>query len=143
MTMAKSKRREQRETAFVLVFEHSITNAELDEIIDNALDSRDISLDLFGRKLAQGVIDNMDKIDEVITNNIRAWSINRLSKVRLSVLRLAVYELMFESDIPVGVTINEAVELAKKYGDSGDSSYVNGVLSSVSKSDVVCKKEAE
>lgn len=98
---------------------------------------------MFGRKLAQGVVDNIDKLDEVISNNIRGWSIKRLSKVSLSVLRLAVYELMFESDIPVGITINEAVELAKKYGDEGDSSYINGVLGTISKSDVVCKKDGE
>ncbi|MDO4459629.1 MAG: transcription antitermination factor NusB [Clostridia bacterium] len=136
-----AKRKEQRELAFVLVFEHCVTGEEIDTIIENAAESRDVKVGEFGKRLANGTINNLEKIDEIISANIRKWSINRLPKITLSILRLAVYELLFEKDVPVSVSINEAVELSKMYGDAKDASYINGVLSSVEKSGVACEKE--
>ena len=69
----------------------------------------------------------------MITENLKGWSLRRLSKVALSLLRMAVFELMYQRDTPVSVVINEAVELAKTYGGQGDSAYVNGVLGSVAR----------
>ena len=68
---------------------------------------------------------------------------NRLSKVSLALLRLAIYELMFEAEIPVSVSINEAIDLAKKYGGSEDAPFINGVLGSVVKELNPKKKEAK
>ena len=75
-----------------------------------------------------------EEVDEAIRNNVKGWSFSRLSKVALAVLRIAVYELLFEDDIPDGVSANEAVELAKYYGGKEDASYVNGVISGVIRS---------
>lgn len=76
---------------------------------------------------------HQQEIDQLIEGHIRGWSLRRLSKVALALLRLAVYEMMWDEGIPYSVSINEAVELAKTYGGKDDAPYVNGVLASISK----------
>ena len=128
------KRSEAREQAFQLVFEMGITGDSVDATIDAAGMSRDLILDDFAEKLAKGVEQNREKIDEQISRYIRGWKFSRLSRVAVAALRLAVYEILYEDNIPDSVSINEAVELAKKYGSVEDAPFVNGVLSSVVKS---------
>ena len=106
----------------------------MEEILQAAQEARDLVPNSFTESLVFGVEENRDKIDGLIRENLRGWSIRRLSKVSLAVLRLAIYEMLYEPAIPSSVSINEAVELAKTYGGQGDSAYVNGVLSSVNKS---------
>ena len=85
---------------------------------------------------ANGVFDNMTDIDEIIKNNLTSqWSIERVSKVSLAILRLAVYEIKYKDDIPNNVSANEAVEIAKVYDIDGAASFVNGVLSSIINAD--------
>ncbi len=127
------KRREAREQAFVLIFERSINHDTTEQIIDAAGLSSDLIIDDFAEKIAVGVEENEDILDAQIEKNIRGWKIDRLSKVSLSLLRLAIYEMMFVKDIPISVSINEAIDLAKKYGGTDDAPYVNGVLGSVAK----------
>lgn len=127
------KRREAREQAFVLIFERSINHDTTEEIIDAAGLSRDVIIDEFAEKIAVGVEENEVALDAQIQANIRGWKIDRLSKVSLSLLKLAIYEMMFVEDIPISVSINEAIDLAKKYGGADDAPYVNGVLGSVAK----------
>ena len=74
------------------------------------------------------IVKQFPKIDEKITRTAKGWRIDRMSKVDLSILRLAVFELVFDSSIPDGVAINEAVELAKAYGGEESSSFINGIL---------------
>ncbi|MBQ3040957.1 MAG: transcription antitermination factor NusB [Clostridia bacterium] len=80
-----------------------------------------------------GICENIDAIDEIISANLKSWSINRLSKITLSILRVSVYEMKYLS-LPAPISINEAVELAKEYGEDGASSYINGVLNNISRS---------
>ena len=80
-----------------------------------------------------GVWSNLEKIDVIISENLQGWTITRISKVALAILRLSVYEIMFSDAVPVSVSINEAVELAKKFGGDDDPSYINGVLGSVAR----------
>lgn len=141
--MSKASRRDQRELSFVLLFEQAVTGEDMEVIIDNARESRDVVLGTFAEELVKGATENSARIDEVISENIRGWSMSRLSKVAVSILRVSVFELMYDAEIPVSVSINEAVELAKKYGGKDDSSYINGVLSSIAKSDNICKKNNE
>ena len=89
---------------------------------------------LFSDRLYEGVRAHMEEIDEEIGAHAKDWSIGRIAKVDLSILRIAVYELLYERSIPVGATVNEAVELAKKYGEENSPSYINGILSSIVKS---------
>ena len=128
------KRSEAREQAFQLVFEMGITGDSVDATMDAAGMSRDLILDDFAEKLAKGVEQNREKIDEQISRYIRGWKFSRLSRVAVAALRLAVYEILYEDNIPDSVSINEAVELAKKYGSVEDAPFVNGVLASVVKS---------
>lgn len=127
------KRHEAREQAFVLIFERSINHDPTEQIIDAAGLSRDIIIDDFAEKIAVGVEENEETLNARIEKNIRGWKMNRLSKVALALMKLSIYEMMFEKDIPVSVSINEAVDLAKKYGGADDAPFVNGVLGSVAK----------
>lgn len=80
------------------------------------------------------IVARISELDDIINRNSRGWEVSRIGKVDLAILRLAVYEVLFDDDIPVGVAIDEAVELAKKYGQDESSSFVNGILASVAKS---------
>ena len=120
-------RRDQREQAFILIFERTINNDTIAQIVENAGESRDLVLSAFAEQ------DNEAVIDEKIEQNIHGWKMSRLSRVSLALLRLAIYEMMYEKDIPLSVSINEVVDLAKKYGGSEDAPFINGVLGSVAK----------
>ncbi len=126
-------RRESRELAFVLLFEKSFSDSTLDEILENAGEAREIVRDPFALSLAEGTVQHTEEIDEAISSFSHKWSKDRLSRVALAILRLAIYEMRWESTIPVSVSINEAVELAKRYGGEADASFINGVLGGVAR----------
>lgn len=79
------------------------------------------------------ILEKLPEIDKAISEKATGWTIDRFGKVDLAIVRLAVFEIMFDDDIPVGVAINEAVELAKKYGRDESSGFVNGVLAKFAK----------
>lgn len=126
-------RRESREQAFCLLFQQTVSGDPIDEILGAAHEARDLVPDSFTEALCFGVEEHKGDIDSIIEGNLRGWNIRRVSKVALTLLRLAVYEMLYEKDIPVSVSINEAVELSKTYGGEGDPAYINGVLGSVAK----------
>ncbi len=126
-------RRQAREQAFALLFERSFHDCSIDEIIANAADVSEVVVDDFAAREANGVYEYLSNIDEVISANLRGWAIARISRVALSILRLAVYEIKYSEEVPTSVAINEAVELAKKFGSDEDPSFINGVLGSVAK----------
>jgi N utilization substance protein B len=126
-------RREAREQALCLIFERMFNEESLKEIIALAHEARDLEPDPFAMQLAQGVCENIGELDEKIEKYSIGWSMARLSKVILSILRLSLYEIDHIESIPVSVTINEAVELAKKYGGDGDSAFINGILGTVAR----------
>lgn len=121
-------RREAREQALCLVFEETFQEAPLDDILKFAAQARDLVPDPFAERLAQGVFAHKEEIDAKIGAFSIGWKIDRLSRVVLTVLRIAVYELLYEPQTPESIVINEAVELAKTYGAPADGGYVNGVL---------------
>lgn len=125
-------RREIREQCFTILFEMTFTDDTVEEILDNAVESRMIVADDFTMSLLKYYSDNADEIDEIIKANIRGWTISRLSRTTLSVLRLAVTELKSTKN-PEGVVINEAIEIAKKYATPKEASFVNGVLGAIVK----------
>jgi len=127
-------RHESRELAFVLIFEKSFQpEATVIELIENALELELFPQNAFAENLARKVYENIDEIDALIDDNLVRWSAKRISKASRAILRLAVCELLYSEDLPVGVIINEAVEIAKKYATAEDGSYINGVLGSVAK----------
>ncbi len=126
-------RHEAREVAFQIVFEKMFQNEiSIEEIIDVATEAEIFEVDAFATHLAQLVDENLAVVDELIDENLVRWSAERISKISRAILRLAVTELKY-TDIPVGVAVNEAVELTKKYSSPSDASFVNGVLASVIK----------
>lgn len=131
--MAKMTRRESRETAFALLFEWSFKEDSLDEIIENATISRDIKVDAFARGLADKVIENREELDLLIEQYSQGWKLQRISKTVLSVLRMSFCEMTKYDNIPVGVSINEAVELVKKFGTDEEAAYLNGILGNFEK----------
>ncbi|MBD5393860.1 MAG: transcription antitermination factor NusB [Lachnospiraceae bacterium] len=74
------------------------------------------------------ILDKLSEIDRILNEKVQGWNTDRMGKVDLTILRLAVYEILYDEEIPTGVAINEAVELAKKFGQDSSSSFVNGVL---------------
>ena len=136
-------RREARELAFVLLFESTFTDEYVRDILESAREARDVEADAFALALAEGTQEHQRELDELISRFSLKWSKNRLSRVALSLLRLASYEMLYEKDIPVSVSINEAVELAKKYGGDDDSAFINGVLGGLARSGLVAGGEAD
>lgn len=127
-------RRESRELAFILVFEKSFQeDVSVVELIENALELELFPQNSFAETLARRVYENIDEIDKAIEENLVGWSAKRISKVSRAILRIAVCELLYSENMPVGVAINEAVEIAKKYSTTEDASYINGVLGSIAK----------
>lgn len=126
-------RREAREQALCLVFEKQFQSEPIPEIIRLAREARELTPDPFAEELAAGAFEHLAEIDEAIRKYSIGWSTDRLSRVVLSLLRIAIYEILYVMDVPISVTINEAVELAKTYGGEGDAPFVNGVLGSLAR----------
>lgn len=93
---------------------------------------------LFSDRLYEGVRAHREEIDAEIESHAKDWSINRIAKVDLSILRIAVYEILFEKTIPIGATVNEAVELAKEFGGEKSAGFINGILGSIAKAHETC-----
>ena len=128
-------RKEAREQAFVLIFEKQFRDDSANEILEYAKEIRGIDVDEYTQRVFVGVTEKMQEIDSVISSNLKNWKIERISKVALAVLRLAIYEMNYVDEIPVSVSINEAVELCKKFAIKEDASFVNGILGTVAKSE--------
>lgn len=136
-------RREAREQAFCLTFEKMFHDEPLPEMIELAVEARKLEPEPFAEMLAKGVYNNCTGIDEKIEKYSIGWSKKRLSRVVLAILRLAIYEILYCKSIPVSVSINEAVELAKKYGGDGDGAFINGILGAFARAEARGKKEAD
>ncbi len=125
-------RREAREAVLGLLFETEFRSEEsAEEIFDSSTDNREIPEDSYVKDTYFAVCEKRDEIDAVIDENAKGWKTQRLGNVSRAILRLAVYELMFIPAIPYNVTINEAVELAKRFDDEKARPFINGVLNSV------------
>lgn len=129
-------RRKDREQAFSLVFQKTFTDYDISEISELALLSRDDEPNENAEKTAQGVFEHLDDIDAAISRHLKGgWTMKRISKVAISIMRLAAYEIKFVDGLDAAVSINEAVNLAKKYATAEDASFINGVLNAVAKED--------
>lgn len=128
-------RHEAREAAFIVLFEKIFQPDEsVRDIISLAEESELFEVNEYISSVTEKVQENLTEIDRMIEERLVGWTLKRISKTALSVLRLAICEILYFEDIPVSVSINEAVEITKKYSTSQDASFVNGVLGSVSKS---------
>lgn len=149
--MASGMRRSGRELAIKIIYSFDgVSNADAllgsfwnnfrfrDDVLGEPLE--DISVDIapsmreFAENLVRGVAGNLDKIDELIGEYSTNWSLDRMAKVDLAILRMATYELLCHLDVPVSVVINEAVEIGKRYGTKETPAFVNGILDRISRS---------
>jgi len=123
-------RKTAREAAMSLLYQKNFLNEydinELQDMSDELLlDKQDIP---YVEDIVEGFYNHKEDIDDIIRANSKSWKFDRISKVDLSILRLALYEILYRDDIPESVSINEAVELAKKYGGEKSGSFINGIL---------------
>ena len=126
-------RKQAREEAFILIFEKEFNDNSIEDILETAAEARDLVPDDYINRVFKGVYDSLDELDSLISENSVGWSITRISKTALCIMRLAIFEMKYIEEIPVSVSINEAVELCKKYATENDASFVNGILSTVAK----------
>ncbi|WP_019414109.1 transcription antitermination factor NusB [Paenisporosarcina sp. TG20] len=123
------KRREAREKALQTLFQLDNTELTIEDAMSHVLEDQN---DSFYEKLVRGTTEHLVQIDESLTTKLENWSLNRLPKVERTILRLAVFELLYMQDAPSKVIMNEAIELSKTFGDDKSSKFVNGVLSKYS-----------
>ncbi len=127
-------RKKAREQAFLLFFEKSFhPETDMEDIIELAIEDDFIESDSYVEEITRIASEKLLEIDETIEENLKGWKKTRISKVSLAVLRLALCEMLYVDDVPVSVSINEAVELCKQYSGTEDSAFVNGVLGSVAR----------
>ena len=130
-------RSEQREHIFKMPFQIEFNDAEdMPERLKNYFELLEDAADKdreYIQKKYEAVIAKMPEIDSLLNENAKGWKTTRMNKVDLLVLRLAVYEMKWDEDIPEGVAINEAVELAKRFGGENSGSFVNGILGKLAK----------
>lgn len=127
-------RHESREQAFALMFE-KLFSPELppQAIIDSKAELNEFIHDDFTETLFTVACEHLEEIDQLIRENLVNWSFDRLTKVSVAVMRIALCEMRYLDDIPLNVSINEAVELTKTYSGPEDAAFVNGVLGSIAK----------
>lgn len=126
-------RKQAREEAFILIFEKELSGNGIEEIFEAAAEARELEPDDYIKTVFTGVFEHLEEIDAIISENAIGWKIERISKTALAVLRLSIFEIKYYDEIPLSVSINEAVELCKKYATTEDASFVNGILATVAK----------
>ena len=134
-----SSRRNGRVLAFQAVFSREFNTEQDDDTIEMRwLDEEhrrkfDEATLNFSRLLIGGTLENLDSIDCVIRENLNNWDFTRISRVERAILRISVYSMLFQKSIPITVTINEAVDIAKEFGSDESYKFINGVLDGVRK----------
>lgn len=138
-------RREERETAFYLIFERAFnTDISAEDFYNGELDERKIDDTDYIRKVFFETEEKKSELDAAVEKYFMNWKRNRISRVSEAILRLAAYEIIYCNDIPSRVSINEAIELSKKFDDEKTKTFVNGVLNALAKErESGCESENE
>ncbi|GEA31814.1 transcription antitermination factor NusB [Clostridium diolis] len=128
-------RKLSREKAMELLFGMTLSKDTMEDAVEAFVenyegDIKEIDL-TYVKQVLIGVNNNKEAIDKVIQENLHNWKIERISKVNLSILRIATYELLYDKEVPRGVAINEALEITRRYSDEKSVSFINGVLDKV------------
>ena len=130
-------RKKSREKAMELLFSITLSKDSVEEAMEVFVDNyegniKELDLDYI-KALLEGVEANKNEIDSIIECNLQNWKLDRISKINLTILRVGVYEIVFDENIPKKVALNEAIELGKIYSDEKSVSFINGVLDKVLK----------
>ena len=128
------KRRKARIVALKVFYEVDSAPRDADSVVERYLTEEEFSDENkdFIRNLVTGVIDNKSEIDDNIGKHAPNWPVDQLAVIDRNILRLAIFEILFDNKVPVKVAVSEAVELAKKFGSSNSAKFINGVLGTVS-----------
>ena len=130
-------RRKARECALQLLYQLDMSDREPQRVFENFWRQLDEPVEAgaheFSEKLVDGVWGRREEIDEMIASYSTNWKVSRMATVDKNILRLAIYDLLYCPDIPVKVTLNEAVEIAKRFGTAESSAFVNGILDNVAR----------
>jgi N utilization substance protein B len=134
-------RRKSREIAMKLLFEMSINKESYEDTIESFKEHTDVDLEeidmAYITKVLAGIHKNGKEIDKNIEKHLIKWKMDRLSKMNLAILRISTYEILFEEEIPDKVSVNEGIELAKKYGEDSSPAFINGVLAKMIKKEEI------
>ena len=130
--MASMTRKEAREEAFRLLFETEFrADTAADEIYALSTDNREVEENAYIRTVYFGVREHLEEIDAILMRHSKGWKTERITPVSRCAIRLCIYEMLYMEDIPVAVSLNEAIELVKKFDDAKVRAFVNGVLNGV------------
>ena len=127
-------RKKARDNAFKCIYQLSFgQDLDINKILENCYleNENDEDEKEYIELVLNGVNSNLEKIDDIILSNLKNWTIDRIFKIDLAILRLAIYEILFMDDVPLKVSANEAVELAKTYGNNDSKSFINGLIAKV------------
>ena len=126
--MEKITRRKSREKAVVLLYQSDLLEKSIDDLVKND-QSLGKEFDDFSLRLINGVGNNIDEIDSIIKETVENWSLDRIAVIDRNILRIAIYEMLYEDDIPLKVSVDEAIEIAKTLGQKDDTpKFINGIL---------------
>ena len=126
--MVKITRRKSREAAVVLLYQSDLLGKDSEEVLKNEIDFGK-KIDEFALELVIGVNKNRKAIDKEIVGVVENWTIERIAIIDRNILRVAIYEMLFEKDIPLKVSVDEAIEIAKSLGQKDDTpKFINGIL---------------
>jgi N utilization substance protein B len=130
-------RRQARENVFYLVFETEFQKGEINsaELFQTAQDLGVIEYDEFTERVFFGVMAELENVDKKIEENAKGWKLERISKVSLAIMRICVYEMLYCEDVPFNISINEAVELAKKFDYDKAPSFINGIVNKIAENE--------
>lgn len=134
-------RRKGRILAFQALYSHDVGNVPLDNILDfswvesSTLErlSSDDTL-TFARLIISGTLEHLDEIDKLIKDHLVSWDFERLNRVDLAILRMSIYSLLYQKDIPSPIVIDEAIEISKEYGSDESYTFINAMLDNIRKS---------
>jgi len=129
--MVKITRRKSRETAVILLYQSDLMGKDSEEVLKKEIDFGK-KIDEFALELVIGVNKNRKAIDKEIVGVVQNWTIERIAIIDRNILRVAIYEMLFEKDIPLKVSVDEAIEIAKSLGQKDDTpKFINGILGKI------------
>jgi transcription antitermination factor NusB len=130
-----SARRKARELTLKALYAYEISGSDAKQISQDIIQSSQIKEEAkrFSQILFEKILQNIEKIDSLIRESVKSWEFSRIALVEKNILRIGICELLFFSDIPPVITINEGIELAKKYGEKDSKNFINGVLDHIAK----------
>ena len=129
--MTKISRRKSREEAVILLYQSDLLEKDIEKTIANEI-SLGREIDIFTAEIVRGVKSNLEEIDTIIKRIVENWTIDRIAFIDRNIIRVGIYEMLFKNEIPLKVSVDEAIEIAKRFGQKEDTpKFVNGVLGKI------------